>query len=213
MGMVHSTDLSDYAAKMRRLAHSSTDLEVDARFIDMIVPRKSTVLDIGCGIGSAVAALRRAEHRAFGIDPNPEVLQVARELFDSVWFRQLSATDLSPGTMPDHQLPKRFDLILMSGNVPAFLTRVELARAFATADELLAPGGRLVVGTTTHRRGGPADLDHCSAGTSLGLEHRYGDWHLGEFDSDSPWSVSVYSALGTRRTADGPDGIHVLPPE
>lgn len=212
MGMVHSPDLSAYAAKMRRLAHSGVDLEVDARFVDMIAPRKSMVLDIGCGIGSAVAALRRAGHRAFGIDPNPEVLQVARELFDSVWFRQISAEDLSPETMAAYQLPTVFDLILMSGNVPTFLTRAELSRAFAAIDELLAPGGHLLVGTTTHRRGGSVDLDHCAAGTSLRLEHRYGDWHLGAFDSDSPWSVSIYSAPGARRTSEGPDGIHVLPP-
>ena len=183
--MVHSPDLSAYAAKMRRLAHSGVDLEVDARFVDMIAPRKSMVLDIGCGIGSAVAALRRAGHRAFGIDPNPEVLQVARELFDSVWFRQISAEDLSPETMAAYQLPTVFDLILMSGNVPTFLTRAELSRAFAAIDELLAPGGHLLVGTTTHRRGGPVDLDHCAVGTSLRLEHRYGDWHLGVFNSDS----------------------------
>ncbi|MGO3180454.1 MAG: class I SAM-dependent methyltransferase [Brevibacterium linens] len=211
--MVRSPDLSDYAAKMRRLAQTGVDLDVDARFIDMLAPRGASILDIGCGIGSAVAALRTAGHRTFGIDPTPEVLQVATDLFDAAWFRQLSATDLSPGTMTDHRLPKNFDLILMSGNVPAFLTRAELSRAFAAADELLAPGGHLVVGTTTHRRGGPVDLDHCAAGTSLRLEHRYGDWHLGAFDAESPWSVSVYLAQGNRRTADGPDGIHVLPPE
>ena len=179
----------------------------------MLTPRESTVRDIGCGIGNAVAALRRSGHLTFGIDPPPEVLRVATELFDSAWFRRLSVTDLSPESMADHQLPTVFDAILMAGNVPVFLTETELMSAFAAASELLAPGGHLVVGTTTHRRGGPADHDRCAADTSLRLEHRHGDWHLGVFNSDSQWSVSVYTAPGARRTAEGLDGIHVLPPK
>lgn len=99
----------------------------------------------------------------------------------------------------------------MSGNVPAFLARADLSTAITAAEELLNPGDRLVVGTTAHRRGGPADLDDCATGTSLRLEHRYGDWHLGAFDADSPWSVSIYKAPGTHSPSKGPDGIHILP--
>lgn len=132
--MAESPDLSEYAAKMRRLAQSGVDLDVAARFIDMMAPREASILDIGCGIGNAVAALRTAGHRAFGIDPNPEVLHVSTELFNPAWFRQMSAESLSPETLADHRLPKSFDLILMSGNVPAFLTRADLSTTITAAE-------------------------------------------------------------------------------
>ncbi|MCS4592281.1 class I SAM-dependent methyltransferase [Brevibacterium sediminis] len=208
--MTDPSNLSDYAAKMRRMSSNGTDLAVDARFVDMLAPRRATVLDIGCGIGNAVAALRTAGHETFGIDPAPEVLQVARELHEVSWFHELSATELTSETLADRRLPTRFDIVLMSGNVPAFLSESELAHTISVIAGLLAPGGRLVVGTTTHRRGGPADLDDCAAATSLSLTQRYSDWHLGDFEADSPWSVSVYVAPGIRHSADGPDGIHAL---
>ena len=67
-----------YAAKMRGFCRCSTDLEVDVRFIDMIVDRESRVLDIGCGIGNAVNGLQARGHDAFGIDPSSEVFRVSR---------------------------------------------------------------------------------------------------------------------------------------
>ena len=43
---------------MRRLIAEGADLEAEARFVDMLVGRRSSVLDIGCGHGSAVSGLR-----------------------------------------------------------------------------------------------------------------------------------------------------------
>ena len=50
--------------------------------------RGSTVLDIGYGNGSAVSGLRARGHAACGIDPTPELLEVAVNNFDSDWFRE-----------------------------------------------------------------------------------------------------------------------------
>ncbi len=49
---------------MRNLTTGGTDLEVDVRFMDMLSPRGARILDIGCGIGSAVKGLRRRGHEA-----------------------------------------------------------------------------------------------------------------------------------------------------
>ena len=35
---------------MRQHIIDGTDLEVDARFVDMLAPRGSMILDIGCGM-------------------------------------------------------------------------------------------------------------------------------------------------------------------
>ncbi|MDN5585624.1 MAG: class I SAM-dependent methyltransferase [Brevibacterium sp.] len=208
--MAESQNLRGYAAKMRRHVRSNSDLEADARFVDMLAPRGSTILDIGCGIGSAVNALRRRGHDAFGLDPSPEVLDVAIELHGAQWFRSIAAADLSQPVLTDRDLPSRYDLILMSGNVPAFLTKPELASTFQTTSKLLTPGGRLVIGTSARSPGGPKDQDAFAEGTSLALENRYCDWHLGRYDADSPWSVSVFTTPGRRRADEGPDGMFVL---
>lgn len=208
--MNHGPDYAAYAAKMRGLAVSGCDLEVDARFVDMLSPRGARILDLGCGIGSAVGALRGRGHLAYGVDPAEAVLAVARELFAPAWFRSMSAEDVSAAALRAQGLPETYDLVLMSGNVPAFLTEEGMAETFKQVSSVLHSGGCLVVGTTTHARGGPGQQDRAAYDSGLGLTHRFSDWHLGPFSEDSPWSVSVYSNAGQRRTDAGPDGIFVL---
>ena len=208
--MNHGPDYAAYAAKMRRLAASGSDLEVDARFADMMSPRRARILDLGCGIGSAVGSLRRRGHLAYGIDPTESILDVARELFDATWFRVMSAESVSAATLSEQGLPASYDMVLMSGNVPAFLADGRLRETFRRLPSLLNPGGGFVVGTTTNYRGGPIDQDLAAAGSGLTLTHRYADWHLGIFSEESPWSVSVYSNAGSRVRDNGPDGMFVL---
>ena len=97
--MTHGPDYAAYAAKMRHLTASGRDLEVDARFVDMMSPRNACILDLGCGIGSAVGSLRHRGHLAYGIDPTGSILEVARELFDPSWFRAISAEGVSAATL------------------------------------------------------------------------------------------------------------------
>jgi SAM-dependent methyltransferase len=206
--MTASRNLEDYAAKMREYVQSGSDLEVDVRFVDMLADRASRILDIGCGIGSAVNGLRVRGHGAYGIDPSSEVLTVAGELYDPAWFRRIGAADISTETLVDEGLPQSFDLVLMSGNVPAFIP--DLDDAVARIAEVLRPGGLLIIGTSTHARGGPSDQDSACAAADLQVEHRFGDWHLGSFDHGSPWSVSVFSRPGAGPHHGSPDGMFVL---
>ncbi|MBC7725977.1 MAG: class I SAM-dependent methyltransferase [Burkholderiaceae bacterium] len=194
---------------MRRHITDGTDLAVEARFVDAIAPRGAVVLDIGCGHGSAVAALRSRGHRAFGIDPTLEVLAVAHEFFDPDWFRTLAVEEL-PDDLATVGLPDRFDVVMMTGNVPAFLTAEALGDAFARIAGLLAPGGQMVVGTSTFSRGGPAEQLEAAAGCGLTLAHRFADWHLGAAADESPWSVTAFRAPGVSAPVDGPDGVFVL---
>ncbi|NJC21069.1 SAM-dependent methyltransferase [Arthrobacter pigmenti] len=205
--MRQSPNYDAYAKKMRRLIEASTDLSVDARFIDMLSPRNARILDVGCGVGSAVNALRHRGHEAYGIDPTAAVLDVANDLYDSTWFRCISLEDLSA----DHLgKPGSFDVVLMAGNVPAFITAAGLLDAFAAIAGLLKPGGSFVIGTTAGARGGPADQDALAAGSELSLLYRFGDWHLATYRADSPWSVSVFAKAGIRSPPSGPDGIFIL---
>ncbi|MCQ1956473.1 class I SAM-dependent methyltransferase [Arthrobacter sp. zg-Y826] len=208
--MMPSADLDSYAKKMLRLVEIGTDLEVDARFIDMLAPRNSRILDVGCGIGSAVNALRQSGHHAYGIDPARAVLDVAADIFDSDWYRQLAVDELSDERLRSEGLPGRYEVILMSGNVPAFLSSEALQDAFRRVCGLLVDGGLFVVGTTVDTRGGPQAQDAAAGSAGLPLLNRFSDWHLGAFDEDSGWSVSVYAKPGALNTRTGPDGIFIL---
>ncbi|MCC9204995.1 class I SAM-dependent methyltransferase [Arthrobacter sp. zg-Y769] len=208
--MMPSADLDSYAKKMRQLVDQGMDLEVDARFIDMLAPRNSRILDIGCGIGSAVSALRRSGHQAYGIDPTRAVLDVAADIFDRGWYRRLPVEELSDERLCHEGLPDRYEVILMSGNVPAFLSNEALQEAFRSVCGFLVDGGLFVVGTTVEARGGPKTQDAAAGFAGLPLLNRFSDWHLGAFDKDSGWSVSVYAKPGALNTGTGPDGIFIL---
>jgi SAM-dependent methyltransferase len=119
----------------------------------MISRRNARILDDGCGIGAAVNGLRARGRAAFGVDPTLAVLEVAEDLFDPAWFRNMPATAISPGTLASNGLPKANDVMLILGNVPSFLTRDELDATFGRVAGLLEPGGVFVVATTTAIQG------------------------------------------------------------
>lgn len=210
--MSASPDYAAYAEKMRGQVLAGGDFEVDVRFVDMVAARGSVILDVGCGIGNAVNGMRLRGHEAFGVDPTPELLAVAGDLYEPSWFRQLGVNDLSTDALQAAGLPTRYDVILMSGNVPAFLTPEELQAAFALAGEVLLRGGVVVIGTTAHLRGGVVDLDSAAHPSGLQLQQRFSDWHLAPFTAESAWSVSVFSRGEAREFAQ-PDGQFVLVPK
>ena len=208
--MKPSLQFATYAAKMRQHIIDGTDLEIDARFVDMLAPRGSTILDIGCGHGSAVNGLRARGHAAFGIDPMSEVLNVAFVNFDSDWYRELGVEELSPVRLDGLGIPDTYDVVLIAGNVAAFLSGDALRRAFVRVSALLKPGGTFVVGTSSQSRSGPRDQDDAVGATGLELRQGFSDWHLGHYSSDSGWSVSVYAAPGESTRPESPDGMFIL---
>ncbi|GAA1409535.1 hypothetical protein AUR04nite_24210 [Glutamicibacter uratoxydans] len=205
------TNYAEYTRKMLTLVERGVDFEVDARFIDVLVPRRARILDIGCGIGNAVAALRSRGHQAFGIDPTPELFLAATALHDASWFRQINAGALFDPKLSEAGLPERFDVVLASGNVPEFLTETELQIVFDFARQRLTNFGSLVIGTSSAAPHGTAYLDELAQSHGLHVQQRFSDWHLNPFTPESPWSVSVYTVKNLRGPFEAPDGIFVLP--
>lgn len=155
--------------------------------------------------------MRQRGHEAFGIDPTPQVLQVAGELFDAGWFRQFAAGKLDQDVIKACGLPKEFEVIVLAGNVPAFLTPGEFQSLLTFSLKLLADTGVLIIGTTARGKGGTEHQDELLAETPLQLVGRFSDWHLSVFDSSADWSVSVYAKSQKRSGFTPPDGIFVLP--
>ena len=95
------------------------------------------VLDVGCGTGNLVAALAERGVRAWGVDPSPEMLAVAREKDGrGAGFKEGRA----------EALPFKdgwFERALMW----LVIHLVDRPRAFAEAFRVLGPDGRLVIAT------------------------------------------------------------------
>ncbi|MEV0318075.1 methyltransferase domain-containing protein [Streptomyces sp. NPDC050658] len=96
----------------------------------------STVVDIGCGAGRAVAELSERGVHAVGVDPDPRMLAAARERWPSAGeFREAGAEDLpfADASVRGYRADKVFHVLQEPG------------RAVAEARRVLGPGGRIVL--------------------------------------------------------------------
>ncbi|MGA5569384.1 methyltransferase domain-containing protein [Streptomyces pseudogriseolus] len=95
----------------------------------------STVVDVGCGGGRAVAELAGRGVHAVGVDPGPRMLAAARARWPRYEFREAGAEELPfpDGSVHGYRADKVFHVLR------------ELARAVAEARRVLRPGGRIVL--------------------------------------------------------------------
>ena len=177
-----------YVERFRALAAAGEDIVGEARLIDALVPRRSRILDAGCGPGRNAGHLHRAGHTVVGVDVDPALIAAAREEHHGPeWI----VADLAELELPAHGIPEPFDIILCAGNVMAFLapsTRTEVLRRF---HRHLAPDGRAVVGFGAGR-GYPFDrflADAEEAGLTPDL--LLSTWDLRPFREDSDFLVAV----------------------
>ncbi|WP_378731940.1 methyltransferase domain-containing protein [Nocardia brasiliensis] len=99
------------------------------------LPPGATVLDVGCGSGRAVAELAARGTCPVGIDPDQQMLDVARTRWPAMDFRPGSAQALP---LPDESVSGyRADKV--------FHEIADPAAALAEAQRVLAPGGRIVL--------------------------------------------------------------------
>jgi len=178
-----------YVERFKLLAAQGQDLYGEARLIDTMVGRESTILDAGCGPGRHAGYLHAAGHRVVGVDVDPVLIAAAEA--DSPGPAYLVA-DLAGFDLPA-EWPQAFDAILCAGNVMTFLhpdTRVPVLAGMAAR---LTVTGRAVIGFGAGR-GYDFDefvVDAASAG--LALEQRFGTWDLRPFSADAPFQVAVLS--------------------
>jgi len=124
------------AERERRAGHNRDFHEADRAYLRFLVPEGATVLEIGCGLGDTLAALKPA--RGVGIDLSPATVAEARARHPALEFHAGNAED--PAALDAIEGP--FSHILLSGTI-GFLDDIEdtlrLLRRFAT------PRTRIVV--------------------------------------------------------------------
>src|ERR1700757_1396996 len=63
----------------------------DEAYLRFLIPEGARVLDIGCGIGDTLAALKPS--RGVGVDFSPATIDIARKLHPDLHFHLLDAED------------------------------------------------------------------------------------------------------------------------
>ena len=168
-------DLDEYEARFK--GHGEADL------VASLAP--SSVLDAGCGTGRVAIELAGRGIDVLGVDADPDMLERAqRRRPDLTWVLADLATVA---------LERRFEVVVMAGNILPFAEPASRAAIVATCAAHLAPGGRLVVGAGL-QLGWPSadDLDAWAGSAGLVLVDRFGDWDRGPFVG--AYAVSIYAA-------------------
>lgn len=182
----------EYSRRFTDIAARGGDIAGEARFVDALAGRGSTILDAGCGTGRVAAALARSGHRACGVDVDPILIERGRELYDVPLAVHDLAT-LTPQALADAGLPAAYDVIVCAGNVMLFVAEGTEERVVANLASLLEPRGRIAFGFFAHRDFTHDQLDAHATRAGLVREHRFADWELRPWHDGAEWTVSVYA--------------------
>ena len=174
-----------YQERFDALAASGVHVHGEADFVTGLGP--ASVLDAGCGTGRVAIELARRGVEVVGADADPSMVATALRLApDLTWV----TSDLA-----DLDLGRRFDVVVLAGNVPLFTppgTRggagggVRPARTGGRP-----PGGRLPAGTRLQRRGVRGPRRRRRAG---GRRERWSTWDRDPFPGDGSYLVAVHRA-------------------
>jgi SAM-dependent methyltransferase len=180
-----------YVNRFAREFADGTDLEGEARFADVLAPRRARVLDAGCGTGRIAGALHRMGHQVVGADRDAGLVAIAVERYPGPVFMAADLLTLDPRLLQAAGGPDAFDVIVVAGNVLVYLAPGTERRVLETLSGLLVAGGRLVAGFATDRDYRVDDFDRDAAAVGLSVEHRFATWHLDPWVDGADWAVTV----------------------
>jgi 2-polyprenyl-3-methyl-5-hydroxy-6-metoxy-1,4-benzoquinol methylase len=144
--------------------------QAQERYVDKLLlllpPAPVSILDIGGGTGAMAGRLASLGYTVEMLTPSEVQVGIARETLNGAATVHLSRLeDFAPG--------KRFDVCLFSESYQY----IPLAVSFAKLDELLAPGGRVVIADCFRS-------DGFKGGRAIGGGHRYSAFLEAVEDSD-----------------------------
>jgi 2-polyprenyl-3-methyl-5-hydroxy-6-metoxy-1,4-benzoquinol methylase len=177
-----SWDGEDYQRRFDALAASGADVHGEADFVAALSP--ASVLDAGCGTGRVAIELARRGIDVVGVDADPSMIDTARRRAPTATWVQGDMTAVDVG--------RRFEVVVMAGNVPLFTPPGTQAALVAGCARHLEPGGALVAGFQLDGRYRLEDYDAHCARNGLALAERFATWDRRPFAAGGDYAVSVH---------------------
>ncbi|GAB3578514.1 class I SAM-dependent methyltransferase [Calidifontibacter terrae] len=196
------SDHSGYGERFAQLHADGTDIEGEARLADTLAPRGARILDAGCGMGRIGAALRARGHQAYGIDLDATLLDQAARTFPELPTFLTRIDDATPDSLAAQGFPDAYDVVVCVGNVMILGEEGGEQLVLTRMRELLADGGRLLVGFHTDatppdsREYSPADFAVDAAAAGLRVDARFGSYELHPYDPNENYVVHLLSRAG-----------------
>jgi SAM-dependent methyltransferase len=174
-----------FAVHFTELIEAGADIAGEARLADAMLPRAASVLDAGAGFGRIGAALRARGHHVVAAEKDADLVAMAAERYPELPMVHTDILALTPELLAEAGHPTAYDLVVLVGNVIVLLAPDTERRALATLRDLLADGGRILVGfhpTRTHGNARDYPVEEFVAdveAAGLRVQHRFGSYELG----------------------------------
>jgi SAM-dependent methyltransferase len=172
-----------YDARYEQRAAAGEDVHGEANFVQRFEPR--SVLDAGCATGRVGRELAHRGVEVAGVDIDSAMLDTARRKAPDVTWRL--------GDLATIDLGRRFDAIVMAGNVMIFLAPGTEAAVLQNMARHLEPGGVLIAGfQLMPRRLSLARYDQLAAAAGLEPAERWSTWDADPWREGGDYAVSVH---------------------
>lgn len=160
------------------------DVHGEVAFVLRYTP--NSVLDAGCGSGRvAIELVNRGVATVVGVDMDASMLATARSRAPEIDWIESDLATLGLG--------RRFDVVVMAGNVPIFTPPGTHAALVAGCARHVALGsGVLLTGFQLGRGYELAEFDADAEAAGLTLRERYATWAAAPFPGDGSYAVSVH---------------------
>ncbi|PKH43662.1 Methyltransferase domain-containing protein [Nocardioides alpinus] len=168
-----------YGAKFAQLVEEGADVDGEARLADVLVARRARILDIGSGMGRVAAALQARGHEVTAVEPDADLVAQSRRTYPDLSVIHSDVLDVDPA-----DLGAAFDLVVLVGNVMVFLAADTEREVLRRVHDVLAPGGRVLVGfhpvdgPATARAYSPDEFAADAAACGLRVDLRAGSYEL-----------------------------------
>ncbi len=174
-----------YDATYEQREAAGEDVHGEATFVQRFAP--ASVLDAGCGTGRVGRELARRGCEVVGVDIDAEMLATARRKAPDVEWRLADLATADFG--------RRFEAIVMAGNVMIFLTPGTEGAVVANLARHLTPGGVLIAGFQLQPgRLTIAQYDQMAAEAGLTAAERWSTWDRDAWSASDAYAVSVHRA-------------------